>query len=211
VYFTGTGITATTGSFPNDKSYIPVAQIVTAGGGISTITDKRIFSSDNREQTIERMFTPGYEHASFQGDASDNVGQLSMSHDNTNDHNFYMWTSTKSSLQDYDVFVRVPLSSDFEHWDASAPLQIAYRSTSATASNNALAVQVYDTNGQPVTLGGSSSGLASTSWATSSITFGGGTWTPGQEFLVKFTFKAKDNFQMQLGKMRLKYVDLLVE
>ncbi len=211
VYFTGTGLTVTTGTFPTDKSYIPVAEVTTSAGAITSIDDRRVLSSDNREQTIERMFTPAFEHASYQGDASNNVGQLAMSHDNTNNHNFYSWTSTKTSLQDYDVFVRVPLSADFEHWDASSALQVGYRSTSANATDNVLAVQVYDTNGQPVTLGGTSSALVSTSWTTTDITFSGGTWTAGQEFLIKFTFQAKDTYQMHLGKMRLKYVDLLNE
>ena len=210
VFFTGTGLTVTPGTFPADKSFIPVAQVTTSTGSITSITDRRILSSDDRQQTIERNYLPGYEHASFQGDASANVGQLSVTHDSINNHNFYLWTSTKSTLQDYDVFVRVALSADFERW-GDTPLLIGYRSTSASNANNALAIAVYDTNGQPVTLGGTSSGLASTSWATTSLTFSGGTWTPGQEFLIKFTMQAKDSFQIHLGKMRLKYVDFLDE
>jgi hypothetical protein len=211
VYFTGTGLTVTTGGLPDDKSFIPVAQVTTSTGAITAVTDLRVLSSDNREQTVEKNFHPGYENTSYQADASNNVGQLYVTHDAISGNNFYMWTSTKTATQDYDLYVRVTLSPDFTGW-SGVPLQIGYRSTSALNTDNALAIQVYDTNGQPVTLGGSSSGLASATWTTTDLTFGAGsTWTPGSEFLIKFTMQAKDSYQIHLGKMRLRYIDLLDE
>ena len=61
----------------------------------------------------------------------------------------------------------------------------------------------------PVSLGGSATGLASTSWGTSTLTFSGApTWTAGQEFLVKFKLHAKDSYQAHVGSMKLKYVRL---
>jgi hypothetical protein len=72
-----------------------------------------------------------------------------------------------------------------------------------------LDISVFDTNGSPVTLTGGSTDLANTSWSTTTLNFGGTpTWTAGQDFLVKFKFSAKDNFQMHLGDVKLTYVEL---
>jgi len=89
---------------------------------------------------------------------------------------------------------------------------VRFRTTSASTDNNQMDISVFDTNGSPVTITGDSTDFASTGWATTTLNFGGSpTWTAGQEFLIKFKLHAKDNFQMQLGSVRLKYVDLPTE
>ena len=209
VFFGSGGLTARTMPFPTDESYIPVAQVVTSTGSIRSITDRRALQSDDREQSIEKFYHAAFEHVSYQGDATNNVGQLVVSFDNTNNKNFYSWTSTRSALQDYDVIVRVSLPSQFVRWNAT-PLSVTYRSTSADTANNTLDISVYDTNGVPVTLIGSSTSLANTSWTTTTLSWGAGpTWTAGQDFLVRFKVSAKDNFQMHIGDMKLKYVELV--
>ena len=61
-----------------------------------------------------------------------------------------------------------------------------------------------------MTLSGSVSTLASTSWVTTQIEFGNsGVWTPGQDLLVRLKVSAKDNFQMHIGSLKLNYVDLV--
>ncbi len=209
VFFGSGGLTVSTIGFPADESSIRVAQVVTSGGAITSVADKRVLQSDDRERTYEQFFNPAFEKVVFQGDATTNVGQLSVSHDAINLKNFYLWTSTKTALQDYDVILRVSLSSDFTQW-VDNPLRIAYRTTSASALNNKMDISVFDTNGSPVTLSGSSTGLASTSWATTQLEFTGTpTWTPGQDFLIKFKLYAKDAYQMQLGGLKLQYRELI--
>lgn len=141
---------------------------------------------------------PAYQSAAFQGDGTDNIGQLAVSHDNLNLKNFYTWTSTRTSLQDYDVLLRFTLPEDFSGWNDS--MTIEYRSTSADSANNKLDVQVYDTIGVPVSLSGSALNLAGTSWSSAHIEFTGTpTWTAGQEMMVRLKVHAKDGFQMHLG------------
>jgi transposase len=209
VFFGSGGLSVSTIGFPTDESAIRIAQVATSGGAISSVTDKRVLQEDDRENTLEQYFNPAFEKAVFQGDATTNIGQLSMSHDSSNQKNFYLWASTKAVLQDYDIILRVPLSSDFVGW-VDNPLRIAYRSTSAAATDNRLDISVFDTNGTPVTLSGSSTALASTAWATTQLEFTGTpTWTVGQEFLIKFKLSAKDNYQMHLGGFKLQYRELL--
>jgi hypothetical protein len=85
-----------------------------------------------------------------------------------------------------------------------------YRSTSANAADNKLDIQVYDTNGVPVTLSGSATGLVGTSWNTAQLEFSGSpTWTAGQDMLVRLKVYAKDNYQMHIGGLKLTTVELL--
>lgn len=210
VFFGSGGLTIRTLNFPTDESFIPVAIVTTSGGAISALTDSRVLQTDDREQSILKTYHASFEQASYQGDGIDNVGQLSVSHDNIVLKNFYVWTSTKSTMQDYDILLRVTLPTGFVRWkDGVNPFEATYRSTSAQSTDNRLDMQVYDTNGIPVTLSGSVTGLSSTSWVTTGVEFTGTpTWTAGQDFLIRFKVSAKDNYQMHLGDLRLQYVEL---
>jgi type 1 fimbria pilin len=115
-------------------------------------------------------------------------------------------------LQDYDILLKAHLSPNFVRWKAGGaenPLSLDYRTTNASNAANKVDIQVYDTNGVPVTLSGSVSNLANTSWTTSGIDIGsGGTWTPGQDFLIRIRASAKDNFQVHIGSLKMQYVEL---
>ncbi len=212
VFFGSGGLTVTTLGYPTDESYIPVAEVTTNGSSVLTITDRRILNSDDRETTVQTVFNPEFEHASYQGDGTDNIGQLQVSHDNTTKANFYDWSSTRPVLQDYDILLKAHLSPNFVRWKAGGaenPLSLDYRTTNASNAANKVDIQVYDTNGVPVTLSGSVSNLANTSWTTSGIDLGsGGTWTPGQDFLIRIRASAKDNFQVHIGSLKMQYVEL---
>jgi hypothetical protein len=211
LFFTSTGLTVTVGGFPTDKSFIPLAEVQTSGTVVTKIIDRRVPMDDDREQTIQRVYHPVYEHAIYKDDGTSNVGQLKADHDDAVDRNYYVWTSTRSSLQDYDILLRIPLSTDFVRWK-STPIRVTYRSSTASAADNKLDISVFDTAGAAVTLVGSSGSLASTSWATTDLNFSGSpTWTPGSGFLIRFRVSAKSQNEMHLGELRLEYVDLLKE
>lgn len=209
VFIGSGGLTVRTSGYPTDESFIRLATVVTNGSAVTLVNDHRVTQSDDREEIAETNMHAEFPNSSYQGDATDNTGQLSVSLDNITQRNFYLWTSTRATLQDYDVVVRVSLPADFVRWD-SAPMNASYRTTSADAANSKVDISVFDTNGTAVTLGGSATGLASTSWATTSLTFDtGATWTAGSEFLVKFKLYAKDNFQAHVGSVKLKYIRLV--
>lgn len=211
VYF-GSGGLSYGSSYPSDESFIPVADVTTSIGAILSILDRRALSSDSREHQRAITFSPSYDKAAYQGDGADNIGQLSVSHDNITLKNFYVWTSTKTALQDYDVILRVPVPENFVRWQADAstnPLSFQYRSTSAATTDNKLDIQVYDTAGVPVSLSGSVSNLAGTAWATTEAEFTGSpTWTAGEDMLIRLKVSAKSDFQMHLGNIKLQFVEL---
>ncbi|MBI5156279.1 hypothetical protein HZA45_03340 [Candidatus Peregrinibacteria bacterium] len=208
LFFTQTGgLIKVTGGFPNDKSFIPLAQVTTSAGSVQTIIDRRAPLSDDREEAGLQVLHPAYDSVAYQADASDNVGQLSVTTDNSTLKNYYAWASSRSSLQDYDLLVRATLPPDFTKWRDG--ITLAYRSTSGDAANNKADVQVYDTNGNPVSLSGSVTNLTSTGWATTHIEFSGSpTWTAGSEFMMRLRVYAKNDFQMHIGDIRLNYTTL---
>ncbi len=211
VFFGSGGLSKNVTGFPTSSSTIPIAYVITTAGSISTVTDRRVLQSDDREQYREIVFSPMYDKASYVGDGSSNVGQLSISHDTGSLRNYYLWTSTKSTLQDYDINVRIPIPASFERWRTDGihnAITLMYRSTSSSTATNKLDITAYDTGGQAVTLSGSVTSLASTSWVTTGIEFTGSpTWTAGGDMLLKLKVSAKDAAQMHLGSLKLEYVD----
>ena len=71
-----------------------------------------------------------------------------------NYENYYQWSSSQTSLNDYTVAVTVSLPKDFSGWPSSGnAITIDYNTALATPADNALDVYIYnkgDTSGVPV-------------------------------------------------------------
>ncbi|MEK7137393.1 MAG: hypothetical protein AAB853_03860, partial [Patescibacteria group bacterium] len=120
IFFGSGGITARLSTYPTDESYIPLAEVTTQAGGVQTVTDKRVLTNDDRERTLQQIYHAEHQNASYQGDATNNVGRMYVSHDNITLRNYYLWTSTSSTLQDYDISIRITLSPEFVRWGSGA-------------------------------------------------------------------------------------------
>jgi len=122
---------------------------------------------------------PEYPNAVYFSSGSNYIGQLYGSGGTTALDNSYVWSSTRSSLQDYWISVRFRVPDNFSSWDPVKPIELRYKTADGTASNNHVTVRMKDTAGANVTLtnGG---GLANAAWTTASITGpqSSGTWTP---------------------------------
>lgn len=205
VFFGSGGLTVRTSAFPTDESFIPLATVVTSGGAVTTITDRRIYSTDDRERTQEQILAPEFDGAAYKGDGSDNVGQLTVSNSGAAITNYYDWTSTRTTLQDYSIEMHLTVPQGFVSWGDPA-LRVSYRSTSSDAASNKLSIQAYDTSGSLLTLSGSTTNLVSTGWTSTNIEMTGGRWTPGSSYLIEFKLFAKDNAHMQLGRVKVRPV-----
>ena len=207
LFFTSTGLTLSTAGFPTDKSFIPLAKVTTVGGAVASVTDRRVLQSDDREQTMLWVLHPDFGDSAYQGDGSNNVGQLSFANDVATGKNYYLWSSTRATLQDYDIVIRVTLPESFNHWDA-LPLTFNYRTGTALTAQNKLDVAIVDTAGNPVTIAGGTN-LASASWATSNVTFSGTpTWTPGGTMLIKLKSSTLNAGSVNIGDIELRYGEL---
>jgi len=149
---------------------------------------------------------PEYPDAVLQADTTNNVGSMTAGYDSVNLHNYYNWTSSQGTLQDYDIVTRIKLPQDFDSWDASNPITFNYKTSDASTANNKLDIYLLDTTNTVASLTGNT-GLASASWATYSSTnnLSGGTWTPGQFITVKVRCYGLTGKSAQAGEITLKY------
>ncbi len=208
VFFSSTGALLNRSAFPTNQSFIPLATVTTISGNITTVTDKRVLQSDDREHSILDVLHPGYPSSAYDADGSSNVGQLSVDHDGTSKNNFYQWTTSKAALNDYDIVVRYTLPQKFIRWQTT-PFKLYYRTSSADAAVSKADIEVYDTAGNAVTLVGTSTNLTSTSWTSTSLTFGGSpAWTAGQTFIIKIRSSAKNAATVHIGDLELSTVEL---
>ncbi len=122
---------------------------------------------------------PEYPNAIYFSSGSTFVGQMVGSGGTAGLENVYHWSSTRSSIQDYWVAVRVRLPNNFSSWDPVAPIQLRYRTGVASASNNHVTVRIKDTSGAAVALSGAG-GLSNVAFTTATITGpeASGTWAP---------------------------------
>lgn len=128
---------------------------------------------------------PEYPHAVYFSSGSTFVGQLTASGGTSALDNSYVWTSTRSALQDYWISVRVRLPDNFSSWDPVKPIEVRYKTGVASNANNHVTVRMKDTAGANVALtnGGALSNVA---WTTGTVTGpqSAGTWTPKGYFTV---------------------------
>lgn len=154
--------------------------------------------------------SPEYDGAVYYADGSNNVGQLSHAYDSTGgaEENYYKWTSTSSSLQDYNIAVRVRVPNNFAEWDGEAPIQFRYRTNAASADDNKITMTMIDTSGTARSLTGAAD-LVNTSWTTATITGpeAGGTYTPGEfiTLIVQMFARTTNSGEAHAGWIKLNW------
>ncbi|MBT7337104.1 hypothetical protein HN801_00160 [Candidatus Peregrinibacteria bacterium] len=136
--------------------------------------------------------SPEYAGAVYYGDGANNVGQMVLAYDSTNKENYYKWTSSVATLQDYNIAVRVKVPDEFTHWDGTAPIQFRYRTNAAASADNQMDITMLDTAGSAVSLTGGVN-FANTSWTTATITGpeSAGTYTPGSYVTIIIAMQAR--------------------
>lgn len=123
------------------------------------------------------VLSPEYAGASLTADGSVTTDGAMTSDDTLNAgsigwKNYYKWTSTNATLQDYTVAVRVTLPQDFDSWQtgscggSTCALEIAYQTGVSGTTDNAVSVQVNNAESTPGTVICTISAVSSTSWTT---------------------------------------------
>ncbi|MCD6109701.1 hypothetical protein J7J83_03005 [bacterium] len=185
-----------------DGHYYSVGDLETA---IDTI-DEQVFSLSATSSNLKKIIPSLYDGVSYKPDGTNNIGRLFIDSDLTNGRNFYVWKSTQSSLQDYDVIVQVPLPTNFSGWNGMTPWEFNYRSDSANSNDNKADIYIYDSAGAAVTLTGTSTGLANTVWSSTSIGYSGTpTFTAGETFMIVIRMHSRNNNEMHLGEISLNF------
>lgn len=209
VYFTSGGLQVNASGFPTSGAFVAIAQVTTNATNVVTISDRRATLTNDTEKNTQHTLHPQYTGAAYVGDGTDNVGQLRVDNDSVAQRNSYVWLTTKGTLQDYDIVIPFTIPQKFAGWQ-SAPLSVSYYTTTGLSTQNKLDIIVTDTAGAPVTLIGGATDLASASWTTANITFGGSpTWTPGGRAQIRLRTSSLTPFQVHLGDLHLLYKESL--
>lgn len=157
-------------------------------------------------RTKTLALSPEYAGGVFRADGSNNSGTFVTNYDGSNYHNYYDWTTSQPTLEDYDIIIRAQLPDDFVSWQAN-PITFEYRTQDGTTTNNKLDIVLVDTAQATAGLTGNTA-LANASWTTytSSDDISGGTWTAGSWFTIKVTVYALNGGKFaDAGEIKLQY------
>lgn len=152
--------------------------------------------------------SPEYQDAVYFSSGSALVGTLTYSYDSASTDNFYRWTSTKASLQDYWVSVRVQLPQNFKHFETASGITLRLRTTSTSAANNYVTVRVLDTNGNLVSTGNNAQLTSTTAsaWRTNTITgVTNGTYTAGGYITILLKVAAVTGNNTDIGTIKFNW------
>jgi hypothetical protein len=91
------------------------------------------------DYTKEITLSAEYPGAILAADGSDNTGSMTSDAEGTSSDsmNYYEWSSSETTLQDYDIRVRFTLPSDFVSWDTDAVIFNYATETTSSADNKA--------------------------------------------------------------------------
>ena len=149
---------------------------------------------------------PQYANSVYFASGSTMVGQLTGTGGTSSLENLYRWVSTKSTIQDYWIGVRVRVPNNFSSWDPVKPIEFRYRTSDGTTTNNHLTIRMKDTTGANVSLTGGSA-LANASYTTASITGpeSSGTFTAKGYFTIFINMAAKTAGFAEAGFINFNY------
>lgn len=190
----GASSTVTIGSGGNTFTFNPASGPVYAGTAMPT---KRI------------TLTPEYAGATLTGDGTSNTGTMTSDTETASPFkSYYNWSSAQGTAQDYDVWIKVPIPSDFSAMASTDSLTVEARSDNL--ANTAITiVQVYDTaNAADCTTGNINiePGTVNT-WAdtTPTDTCTGGTYAADGIMTIQLRLSSLSNANARVGRLYLQY------
>ncbi len=167
---------------------------------------------------ITVTLAPEYQGATFVGDGTNNNGSLSSdfcsgsSRQNINTgvcaatvtHNYYTWTTTQASAQDYDIYVRYQMPSDYDT-GTMTNLQIWGWGTNTTNEQVTVAL-ISDGSATPCSTSGNAvTGAAAWAQATTASPLGSCTPAAGDTVTFKVHVQAGQNNFARAGEINFSY------
>lgn len=153
---TGSGAGLTVADALTASSTLTSTGALTVGSGGNTFTfdpaTGPLYAGNARPAKTIKL-SPEYQGAALTASGSATTNGT-MTSDTIRDStagwmNYYEWTSTQGSLQDYTIVVKVTLPSDFGAWATSNALQINYATENTSTSKNKLDVSIYNMSTNP--------------------------------------------------------------
>jgi hypothetical protein len=228
------GTTAAVG-LSGAKLLVTSAEVTTAiriGDGTNGVsfndeTSNKLRLRGTARNDIDLSLVPEFVGAILRGDGSSNTGSMTSEFCSgasrlsintgvcaaTDEHNYYEWTTSEASAQDYDVYVRWRVPSDF---DASSGFQSNISFTMngwrTDTTNNSILVNIFNDAGG--TCGTADQQVAGTGGAWNSLSFAGmaadadcnsSNITSGDYIVFRFRMTADTGDTVRLGELEINY------
>ncbi len=178
----------------------------TIDGDDNTIQDIDISSLKDRNKTL--LIFPEYDGMTISEDGTDNNATIHQGYDTTNDHQYFVLSSKKSTLQDLDIYIAVKIPDDFVSFQAT-PIQIYLRTLTTNIADNQVDISMTDTTNSAVTLVGATDLISAVAdiWIQKGVTFGGApTFTAGDFIVIRLNSQAKSNNKVSIAEIQLNYI-----
>ena len=187
------------------------------GADTATFTSGGLVYAGNARPSRQVTLSAEYPGATFTGDGTSNTGALtsdfcmgSLGINATGcsgvAHNYYQWANTQATPQDYDIYVRYQIPSDYSSGSMSN-LSIWGWSNSNTV-NEIVTVSMYvDTNGTACATTTNAVGATTSTWTQGTVAapLGSCTVNAGDMVTFKVRLQAGQNFNVRAGGIKFLY------
>ncbi len=181
--------------------------IIGSGGNTITLSANGITRAGTARNSKKITLTAEYTGAVLDaGSGGSNNGTMTSSVDLTSRMNYYKWTTSQGSNQNYDVVVQIPLPNDFDGWDGSNPLAISTYTSSTT--NGTITLEARDSTGAVRCNFVSVTPGSTNAWTTnnSACTLGTGTYTAGDYITLRLRMQSPNGGDVRIGNIGLNYL-----
>lgn len=185
----------------------PVAQTIAFKIGGQVVSYVGTSGALHVDMHRQFQFVAEFSGAILDAQGGANVGTLTGRHDATNHRNYYNWTTSEGTTQNYDVVLQIKLPPEFYYLD---PLGVdnpwVYLITRVSDAPGATAVRLVeflDDDGVNCITPSSSQ---NTSWGMDSYQIAGGTFAPGDTLTLRIRLLADPGKHAMLHAVLLNWV-----
>ena len=185
--------------------------IGTTTNGFDTNSGQVRYSGTYRNTKKIRLI-PEYVNAVLDADGSNNTGSLTSGYTSASRMNFYSWTTTQASSQDYDIVAQVPIPSDWSAWTGNISFSVCTSNNTASAitailTDSAGTVQSAATNIGSTSGGGTPCTTYTTNTMSPTTGFPSGpTYTAGDYFTIRLHLTSPQNGDIRVGNIHVDYL-----
>lgn len=155
--------------------------------------------------TRKVTLVPEFPGAVISPDGSSNTGSMTSDFDGTNLHNYYGWTSSQGTLNDYDLVVRTAIPSEYTGGFGTFNIW-AYGGSNSTANNN-IQVTVKDASGTACASSASVLPATAATWTQQAVTLSGCTFAANDIVTISIKLSSLSNNAVRVGEMSYQYTN----
>ena len=139
---------------------------------ITDLTDSGTTTLHKHGGNKTDFIAPEYESGVLQADGSNNIGTMISDSETVSNvvYNYYKWTSSTSTKQDYDVVIHLRVPDTFSSWQTNA-ITFYYKTGLTGTTNNAVSWAIYeDGNALALMSSGEMASSVADTWTSDSAT-----------------------------------------